>query len=735
VADETGVILPPGVTREAPRADRAIVVNETDLPDDVVTSYVAEHASLFGVGVGRGGTEYSSYNYPQQGSMLARTKYRAPANVIEEVCLARDLAERDDDVAAAMGTMLGVAFGDGMAHTHPDEVTVAVFDELAKHANFDALWLELYREWLIAAQVVTATVWEREAFQFTPDGADRQRTRSVVAPMVGVLPAENIRCVGSDLFGTATLALKPATSAQDRWLEEYLSDDTTAGRKAEMRAQDPVLAALVIRKIESEDSYSNSFVSEFEDPYHGGNLYALNPRLVARVTAAKGAWSYPRPYLTRDFALLEAKRLLNIMDWALLQGGSNFLVIAKKGSDQKPALQPEIDNLHEVIRTASRTGVIIGDHRLQVEVVTPKLDELLNPAKRNLIGRKLANAILRVPEQEEDAGGEGMKTRVEFISRVLMSDRRLLKRHVERTIYVEAAKRNSTIGQAPTIWFPKIILAGTNYFTDYVLKLRDRSDISRTTAVQVAGFDYEAEVRQRRAEKPDDRIMAPAAVPFSSPNMGPQDNQQGRPPGPNRNGQPADPARPRQVVTRNQGETVTARFDDETGSYRVGELTERLLAQYPGAEIGRITAFERAALGTLDEEHAVIQDGALTVVPVNEPEQLYEIRAVRLAEGLSLLVGYTDDDALLARAFVFRQPEFNETAAQALVASCGWEPPPWPRPEQEEEPVPGEFGASNPGQPIEVHVHAPDGAVKAKRIVRDEQGNITEIRSVSDADT
>ena len=45
--------------------------------------------------------------------------------------------------------------------------------------------------------------------------------------------------------------------------------------------------------------------------------------MVGRSTMPKGAWSYPRPPMTRTFALLEAKRLLNIMDLALLQGGSN----------------------------------------------------------------------------------------------------------------------------------------------------------------------------------------------------------------------------------------------------------------------------------------------------------------------------------------------------------------------------------------------------------------------------
>ena len=49
----------------------------------------------------------------------------------------------------------------------------------------------------------------------------------------------------------------------------------------------------------------------------------------------------------------------------------------------------------EVVRRASKTGVIVGDHRLDFDIITPKLDEMLNEKKRRLIGRKLATAMLR----------------------------------------------------------------------------------------------------------------------------------------------------------------------------------------------------------------------------------------------------------------------------------------------------------------------------------------------------
>lgn len=683
----TEIVLPRGVERvEQAEPSRGMIVNETDLPDAVVQeaiqTHIEENASVLGIAEGQSTFQM----YSNQGGLLARPKFRTPANVIEEIVLARDIAERDDDVGLTMGMMQSVCFGAGMAHSHRDEVVEALFDKMAEHANLDSVWYELYREWLIAGQVNTVTAFTRNSFQFQPEGADRQRTRDVISPRIGVLPAENIRVVGNDLFGTGTLAFKPATATQERWLAELFDDRTSPARKAELRRKDPVMAATILGKMPEPDAMPIGFQQDNNDPAYGQDLYRLNPRMVARSTMAKGAWNYPRPPLTRNFALLEAKRLLNLMDYALLQGGSNYLVVAKKGSDQKPAMQAEVDSLRDTIRRASRTGVLVGDHRLQVEIITPDLGELLSETKRGLIGRKLANALLRVPEADQDATAE---FRTEVIQRVLEGDRRLLKRHVESNVYDEAATRNSTItSRRASVWFPKIILGGTQWFTDYVLKARDRGDISRHTAVEIAGFDYDSEVRKRKLEKPDDRVMVPAQVPFSSPNAGPQDNStEGRPAGSGpdngrpgaRQVSPPAAARPRRQITQNAGETVTAMYDEEVGSYRIGELTYAILDQYADTrEIGRLTRFEREAVAALEPR----REGPLALVPVNVDEELGDIKVLRLAPGLSMIVGQRDDDALLARALCFREPEFSALAAQETAMRWGFHVPPI------EEPVP-----------------------------------------------
>jgi hypothetical protein len=745
---ESGIALPDGVEwpempsrAPLPLGEHGVIVNETELADDAVRyavqTYFEETASVMGANYGA--TTFQTY--ANEGSMLARAKYRTPSNVIDEIILARDLADRDDDVSATIGAMQAIAFSEGMRHEHKDEVTVALYDEVGKHSNLDHRLMELYRELLIASSVTSVQIYTREDMQFQPQGADRQRTRNVVAPLIGVLPAEQIRVLDNDLFQTGTLAYKPATGSQERWLGEFFNPSTTPARKAEMRREDPVLTTLLVEEIVVPGERP-SFYLPTEDLAAGNKVYRLNPRMVERTTFPKGAQTYPRPMLTRNFALLEAKRLLNIMDYALLQGGANFIVVAKKGTDQRPALPEEVGSLRETMKRASKTGVIVGDHRLNIEVITPDLEELLNDAKRKLLGRKIAAGLLRLPDySDSDAGGgQAVLADTEILARVISGDRRLIKRHVER-IYTDTAKRNSaSFEQGPaTLWFPKIVLQGLQYFTDLVLKLRDRGDISRRSAVEAAGFDYDSEVQARKREKPDDRIMVPAAVPFSA-NGSPQDNGGGRPPGGSsangaRGSQPSrstrDPARPTRVIQRNAGETVRAMFEEETGHYRIGELTYAILDEYPERQVGRVTAFERAAIEEIAAGNFEPQrHGPTIVVPVNPDDELDGIRAVRLAEGLSMLVGDRSDGALMARALCFRAPEHGPLDAEEHALRWGFavevdeqrQLPPAPAPA----PVPEE----DERDPLVVHVHVPNDPDRAYRTVYeyDDDGRVTSTR-------
>jgi hypothetical protein len=654
-----------------------IVDNRTALPDSVVLEAVqaqwVETAGLqFGVP-----SSFQLYATNPNGSMLSRTPFRTPTNVMDEIKLAREVADTDDDIAATIGQCLATAYGDGMQNQHEHEPTNSLFNEIARGMNLDSQLKEMYREYLIAASVTTISLFTRSRLDFIPSGTTDRVRAQLATPLLGILPAENIRVLTNDLFGQGELAYEVTDQKLKEWLDEFFADNTTAARKSQMRDEQPVISAVFTGETEVDWNDQDFFSA-------GKTLYTLNPRMVHRTTMPKGAQAYPRPPLTANFALLEAKRLLNIMDYSLLQGGTNYIVVAKQGSDKLPAKQPEIDNLVDQVRSASRTGVLVGDHRLDIEIITPKLDELLNPAKRQLVGRKLTMRLLRIPEQvTHDAGGKGAEQELEFTGRTITADRRDIKRHVESTVYSEIVRRNRAVFTrgAPSLWFPKIILTGVKDFFDSVVKARDRGDIPRKWAVEVLGFDYEAGVAQRKREleSGDDEIMVPASVPFSNPagpSAGPNDGGEGRPPGSSSNNgrpgspPPVDPAqRQRQLIPRRRGEPIRAVWDEERATtVRVGELTAAVLEEYPGHTVGRVSALEREAVAA----NELRQSGPVAIVPVNPGYEVTEIRAFRLSDGVSMIVGQRPDGALVARALCFREPDYELDNAVEMAMRWGF---------------------------------------------------------------
>jgi hypothetical protein len=430
----------------------------------------------------------------------------------------------------------------------------------------------------------------------------------------------------------------------------------------------------------------------------GTELYLLNPDLVHRSTFPKGSWRYPRPLITRDFSLLEAKRLLNVMDHALLQGGINYIVVAKKGDEKRPATGPELSNLQGLIQRASRSGVLIGDHRVNLEILQPDQTEMLNPTKRQMLGRKLSQAILRVPEFGSDDTGNAVATFTELAQAVITDDRAVVIDHLHRYVWRATMKRNqATFGRndRPTIWTPKIILQGMQFWTQYLLKLYDRGDLPRKYMVEFGGYDYDAvkAQKQREVENGHDDIFMPPAVPYTAPNQTnnpnqtpdnpyhygdpggparPNDNGGGRPPGSgNRTpGAPPDRARPTRVVRRTRGETVRAEYNEqEQQVVRIGEITAFVIDEYPDATLGRLTAAERQALDARTPTHV----GNLLVIPVNPGYNVDEVQAVRLDENFSMLTGHrVPDGAIVAKAFCFREPAMKDYEAEDMVVRWGF---------------------------------------------------------------
>jgi hypothetical protein len=150
----------------------------------------------------------------------------------------------------------------------------------------------------------------------------------------------------------------------------------------------------------------------------------------------------------------------------------------------------------------------------------------------------------------------------------------------------------------------------------------------------------------------------------------------------------------------------------------MGENTLAVLEEYANREIGRVTVNERRALELTEPERIA----STIYVPVNPGFEVAEHRAVRLSEGLSMLVGtVAGSEAIVAKVLCFREPQFDAKEAEETALRWGFvtrELPALPSPTIPEE---GEEEAA--AAPIELHLHMPAGDEK-RVLIRDRDGNI-----------
>jgi len=211
------------------------------------------------------------------------------------------------------------------------------------------------------------------------------------------------------------------------------------------------------------------------------------------------------------FELLDQKQQLRQMDRAYLIGNTNFVVLITKGSDDLPATPAEIDNLQVQVRQVSRTPILVGDHRLNVSIVTPKLDNTLKAERYNTIDSRITARmyqIMQLGNYSAGAAGDSSIGLVKVIARGLESRRHMIRRTLEKHIFAPMFEMNDAFTTAPRLKFhpQSVALDFDANWATFLLELRANREISRETILSQFDLDqrFEAMLRQREALKYDD---------------------------------------------------------------------------------------------------------------------------------------------------------------------------------------------------------------------------------------
>lgn len=494
------------------------------------------------------------------GSLFNRKAYQAPANPYAAMLAARLAVETDDLVSGTADVTEGLML-QGVKWESEVEDDADIFNQIAAKLNLDAYLRAAHRELFTYSQVITAAWWDTVTYKVRgrtpPDekplvkvtdtatgvvrfeeprdpktnrpikpkrGAKRRKEYHVYAPVaLSILdPLKVVPIGGVNVWGYERLAWAATPDETETW------DRVDAGQAFDLTMSRLFLGRYTPGKAEAAQLADWGIDTK--------NLMELNPRFVWRHTLSKSSYEqFPDLRMKSIFKLLDLKQQLMEADRVALIGAANYLMLVKKGTKEDPAYPEELRNLRENFDVVAKVPVIISDHRLEIEIITPKQDYTLQGEKYDTLDRRImARLIGAMGVASSGQRNESTLTTGRMVARLLESRRHMLKRAVEHQIahaVVDHPANDGKFEDEPNLAFTprNVQLDADAQVVQSIMALRAQKELSRGSTLEFFGFDQEVEAQRREYEDESglDSVFG-TQVPFNGENA----NAGGTPPPP-----------------------------------------------------------------------------------------------------------------------------------------------------------------------------------------------------------
>lgn len=459
-------------------------------------------------------------------SLYNRQAYVAPDSHYELIKTARKAVENDDVVGGVCDVTEGLIL-QGVQWESGDPDDTDIFNQIARDLNLDQFARQWHREEFIHSEVVVGMWWGRRTYTVrgkTSNGTKRKKKVSITCPVAMTF-----------LDPAKVVPLKPGPFGQDR-LAWYA---TKAEYAAAVASYDNAFGDAVLREFtlgpvpnlgKDEEEYLTSIGIDHR------RLLLINPGSVWRTTRTKASYDrFPAVRLKSVFPLLDLKQQLMEADRVNLVGAANYILLVRQGSKEEPAQQVELDNLQENFKVVAKLPVVIGDHRLNIDIITPDQEHVLDGTKYDTIDRRImARALGALAVATSGQRNESTLTIARGIGRLLETRRHMMKRaleeHLARAI-VEHPANEGVFDEEPKLTFTprNVQLDNDGETVRAILALRTQKELSRESTLEYFGFDQATEALRREVEEESFDDIFQTVVPFSSPGQGGAEGQGGEP--------------------------------------------------------------------------------------------------------------------------------------------------------------------------------------------------------------
>jgi len=444
-------------------------------------------------------------------SIFARDKFVTPGKIFEQMAMAEDAMD-DDVIGGVYDTSEAMALKK-MAMQCEDPDQRDVWNQIAKDLNLDSFLRMAWRELFKSSQYYGIMWWGQKTYRVRGKGEERKRRKSfdILVPVsLGVLDPTRVVPVGVSMFGDRQLAwiadegeMDLFKKVKDRVLDDEVVSQILVGPYTPSKAE--------ADKLKSEDIPVD-------------RLLLLNPVNIWSGTLTKATYErWARVRMKSVFPLLDMKHQLREMDRAFLLGGINFIVLVKKGTDEHPVKKAsEITLVAEQMRSQSKSSVIISDHRLEIEIITPDLEHILNPEKWSVLDDRIRLRLWgSIAPPSQTGNKDSQVTLAKVVALGIENRRHMLKRDVEAAVIDATRDRNEgTFDEPASLEYAprRVDLLFDAQVATIFQEIRDRGELSRETILEEFGFDLAIERQRREEEKEngDDEVFEAVNVPFSS---------------------------------------------------------------------------------------------------------------------------------------------------------------------------------------------------------------------------
>lgn len=513
-------------------------INEAGVPEQVAEEVLA-HADV-AASIERWMRSVSHVNPSRRGrswDVFNRSDYAQPTHTFQLMAQC-SLAVEEDDVLSTLADTVESLSVSKMRFEADDEDEQDVWNQWARDLDLDSRFREMLRELFKISQCYVGLWWEERVYtvRTKPDPTERpqgpgNRKRKKQFPLLiptamTIFDPTKVIPVGMLMFN------------QERFA--YIADEEED--KAFQAVATGEVGDLVVQRLLA-GRYQPQSLKERQDLEALGldlrRLWLFRPGACFRHTLTRAQYErFAKLRLKPILPILELKHHLRSSDRSALIGSTNFIVVIRKGTDKFPAKQAEIENLKEQSRLVARMPILVGDHRLNVEIVTPALDNTLIESRYQTLDSRLVFKALQSfhPQTQGGSSGSQIKDLSRIVARGLESRRHQLMRTLQAEVLRRVVEVNEgVLTETPTLAFmPRRISLDFNAdIVKAVMEVRDRGDMSRETMLEELDYDQDTELlrRVREAERADKVFQT--HVPHDSPEGNPYQTgkQGGRPTG------------------------------------------------------------------------------------------------------------------------------------------------------------------------------------------------------------